>query len=298
MVRIQLAIQQTCSVFLSGPQAVGKSELAYGIYTARHRREGTPRNSGQFFPVDCQVLSDELLVAMLEVLASRLQNNVPAKLHMLVLERCEHLTLSGVDALQAWLEKHGNHCTLVATSRARFDELASKGAGWNRLMTRLCELEVMIPRLKERPEDIMPLALNYLALHCRNKERALLRFSSDAQKLLTSFPWPGNLRQLSSAVEEAVDHAVLSAVIHVNHLPVSIRTFPGTAEQLSSSKFEPIKLDEVLLEFEKIILSRALKLSPRNRARAARWLGISRPRLLRRIAQLGLDVEKRNSSQE
>jgi DNA-binding NtrC family response regulator len=105
---------------------------------------------------------------------------------------------------------------------------------------------------------------------------------------LTAYSWPENLGEVQRCVADMIQHAVFSAAVQSQHLPVSIRTFAGTAVA-SDQVVEPIKLDDVLLDLERIIISRAIKLSPRNRARVARWLGISRPRLLRRLTQLGLD---------
>ena len=112
------------------------------------------------------------------------------------------------------------------------------------------------------------------------------------QQLFSAFPWPQNYHQMSQAIDAAVDHAVLVASIQVSHLPVAIRAHASSSAAAEANSVQAIDLDQVLLQLERIMLARALKLSPRNRAQAARWLGISRPRLLRRIEQLGLGEEK------
>ncbi|MEM7312105.1 MAG: hypothetical protein AAF497_03030 [Planctomycetota bacterium] len=117
----------------------------------------------------------------------------------------------------------------------------------------------------------------------------MLSISYEAMDLLEAFSWPRNLTQLSETIKTAVQLSVLTKSIQASHLPVEVRSYLSNAAGEGSQAFEPISLDEVLLELEKIILRRALKLSPRNRAQVARWLDISRPRLLRRIEQLGLD---------
>ena len=89
-------------------------------------------------------------------------------------------------------------------------------------------------------------------------------------------------------MNEAVKAAVLSSAVQPNHLPVAIRTYASSVASETQSNVEPINLDEVLEELEKVMLRRAIRLSPRNRAQAARLLSISRPRFLRRIVQLGI----------
>ena len=108
-------------------------------------------------------------------------------------------------------------------------------------------------------------------------------------EILEAYTWPGNVVEMRQVASEMLSSAVLTSTIQPSHLPLQIRTFGGTLIGGKQPAVEPISLDEVLLDLERIMLQRALKLSPRNRARAARMLGISRPRFLRRISQLGLD---------
>ncbi len=158
-------------------------------------------------------------------------------------------------------------------------------------MARTAAIEIVLPPLRQRREDIAPLVHHRLAASCHAKGRAPLALANEALQLLTAFPWPENYAQLAQAIDETVKHAVLVSSIQANHLPLPVRTFASSAEQLAQAAFEPIDLDQVLLEMERIMLRRALKLSPRNRAQAARLLGISRPRFLRRIEQLGLEAD-------
>ncbi len=289
MTRAQLAIANPCHVFILGPSHVGKAEVARGIFLGRLKQSGLPRIAGQLFPVDCSVLNAELLDGMLEVFAGRLRPDTPAAAQHLVLEHVDQLSSDSVQQVNAWIDRFGSGCFIVSTSTTHPEQLAQRDGPWQKLVGRLAAVEIHIPPLRERREDIAALAQHALASYCQRSERALLTLSAEAIDLLTAYTWPQNLSQLTDSIEEAVEHAVLSSAIHVNHLPLGIRTFPGSAGQPDDSGVEPIRLDEILLDVERIILQRALKLSPRNRAQAARWLGISRPRLLRRISQLGLD---------
>lgn len=288
MARAQLAVASDCHYLVTGPQGLGKTEITQGIFLGRLRRLGIKRLSAQFLPLDCAVLDDNLFEGMLEVFAGRLRDNSPKLAQQLHLARIDQLTDLGAKHLLVWFGQYADRCRLSATSQIEPEQLVARGAAWPRLAAKLAELHVHVPPLSQRPEDIAPLAQQALASFCSRTERAQLIYSSAALDALTMFPWPGNLTQLTSVVEDAVKHAVLSASIQINHLPVAVRTYASSALQANSVHVEPIDLDEVLIEVERLLLRRALRLSPRNRAQAARWLGISRPRLLRRISQLGL----------
>ncbi|MCA9182992.1 MAG: hypothetical protein KDA51_16130 [Planctomycetales bacterium] len=289
MARAQLAISQPCGLLVSGPAGVEKSDIVRGVFLGRLKRAGLPKMAGQLFPIDCRIAEDEQLEEMLDRFAGRLRPELPPQSQLLLIERIEQLSDASVERLNRWLESTSGQCSAAATSVSRADELASRGLAWGRLLSRLATVEVAIPPLSQRRQDIAPVAMQLLAVACENNQRAQLSFTPEALQLINAFPWPENHRQLSEAIDEAVGRAVLVANIQVVHLPVAVRSYSSTNEQLEAGPIEPIDLDQVLLQCERIMLSRALKLSPRNRAQAARLLGISRPRLLRRIEQLGLD---------
>ena len=110
--------------------------------------------------------------------------------------------------------------------------------------------------------------------------------------LLVAYSWPGELRQLRGALESAVGQAFLTTVIQPEHLPVELRTFASGVLVETQTQMEPLSLDQLLEDVERDVLQKALEAMPRNRAQVARTLGISRPRLLIRISQLGLDADE------
>ncbi len=244
--------------------------------------------AGQFFPVDCAVLDSELLLGMLEVFSARLRSEVSPASQLLVLENIDRLANDAVKQILAWITTHANRCCVAATSWESNARLIERSTDWNRLTSMIATVEIKLPALSQRREDIAVLVQQVLAAQCSKLGRALLVLSAEASDLLTAYSWPENLAELQRSIADIIQHAVFSASIQSQHLPVSIRTFAGSAAARPLD-VEPIKLDEVLLELERIIVTRAIKLSPRNRAKVARWLGISRPRLLRRLSQLGLN---------
>lgn len=296
MARAQLAIAQPCGVLVSAPAGMDPAGIVRGIFLARLKKAGLPKLAGQLFPIDCRVVEGQQLEELLDVFASRLRPDAPQLSQLLLLEHLEHLGEAAVARLGNWLASTSHQCLAAATCDCRSDELAARSPAWSQLLFHLATIEVVIPPLSQRRQDIVPLAQHQLAVACHQKQRAQLSFTPEALQLLTAFPWPENYRQLSQAIDEAVGRAVLVANIQVVHLPVAVRSYSSTTDKLEPHPLEPIDLDQVLLQCERTMLQRALQLSPRNRAQAARLLGISRPRLLRRIEQLGLEPSAGDST--
>lgn len=297
--RAQLAIQANAPYIVVGPQHVGKVSVSKAIYMGRLKRLGISAIAGQYFTIDCQLLEAPLVEGMLEVFAGRLRPGVERFAQQVVLERVDVLPEEALGGVLQWLANVDEQSTVSATSLEPIESLARRGPQWQVLSSTLGTCEISIPALTERCEDILPLAHAFVAQSCRKAERALLSIAPETQDLLVAFRWPENLQQLQRTMDEAVKLAVLTPTIKANHLPVEVRAFAGqAAAQGVAEQFEPVDLDEILLDIERVVLRRAMKLSPRNRAQVARWLSISRPRLLRRLEQLGLDDKKKNPGEE
>jgi len=286
--RAQMAIRNPCNLLIHGPAGVGKLEVAQGIYLGRLKAASCQLSLGQFFPLDCRVLDLELIDGMLEIFSDRLEADLPRVAQQLILTGVDRLSNTGLERLLDWTNLYQDRCWMTATSSVSASQLVARGSTWSKMIHRLSAIEIVLPGLVERREDIPSLALQALSEECDQADRAQLLLSADASDRLVAYAWPGNVRQLRSTMEQAVQQAVLTSSIQTSHLPLAVRTYAGASTQESTESVTAIQLDAVLLDVERKLLSRALKLSPRNRARAARLLGISRPRLLRRIDQLGL----------
>ena len=299
MTRAQLAIQNDCNVLISGAAQTGKQEVVEAIFARRLRLASTPVHSGRLFPIECGVVDAELLSGMLEVFSGRRLEGVPRGSQQLLLDNLQLLDLDCVEVLTDWYSSHQSTCSLAATLQTSHrpatnplhsvtNEFSQRGGKWPKLLSILGQIDIHLPPLSERREDIAPLATQILSDFCSRQQKPQMRFSLDALDLLSAYTWRRNLIGLREAIESAVERAVLVPTLQVEHLPTAIRTFAGSAGQ-PNARVQPIEMDTVLLELETLMLKRALKLSPRNRAQVARLLGISRPRLLRRIEQLGLE---------
>jgi DNA-binding NtrC family response regulator len=159
----------------------------------------------------------------------------------------------------------------------------------------LTSLVIQLAPLRERRAEI-PLLSQALLERANKREGGLLRgFSPEAMEVLTRYDWPGNLTELARVIEHARAAAAKQTgknepgqFIVPTDLPVAIQGYTGAAYSppLAPKSIKP--LDELLMEFEQRLIETALKQARSNKSRAAEILGISRPRLYRRIKELGL----------
>ncbi len=154
----------------------------------------------------------------------------------------------------------------------------------------LTTLVIRLDPLRERLDELPLLAQHFL-------ERANLRsgrqrggFGDEAMRTLLGYDWPGNLRELARVVDDAHSRGEGDA-IDANDLPAAIRGNLGAAYTLPPILPPITPLDELLTQVERRLIESALSRSRHNKSRAAELLGISRPRLYRRIKELNLPDE-------
>ena len=93
---------------------------------------------------------------------------------------------------------------IIAATNADLEKRVAEGRFREDLFYRLNVISLTIPPLRERPEDIMPLATDFLAYFCRANHKLILGFTEEAERLLMSYAWPGNVRELRNTIERAV----------------------------------------------------------------------------------------------
>ncbi|MFO0974147.1 MAG: sigma-54 dependent transcriptional regulator [Phycisphaerae bacterium] len=155
------------------------------------------------------------------------------------------------------------------------------------LYHRLRVLQVHLPPLRERTEDILPLAKHFLRLHCQRFGLALKSLADDAAAALARCEWRGNVRELSHVVESVVLQ-VDGAVIQAEDLKLEPASAPGAHLQLSLPGGRLIEIDfdrgePKLEEIELTILQAAFEHTRHNLSQAARSLGITREALRYRL---------------
>ena len=151
-------------------------------------------------------------------------------------------------------------------------------------------ITVSIPPLRDRSDDFQPLAQHFLERHNQTADFQVGGLASESWTALGQYGWPGNLDELNTVIREAAEAAAerRSAVIQPPDLPFAFRT--GVDAQRTGGPLEqPIEpLEEVMERVEREHLGQAMRRSRGNKAEAARLLGLTRPRLYRRLQQLGM----------
>ncbi len=160
------------------------------------------------------------------------------------------------------------------------------------LYYRLNVVEITVPALRDRPEDIEPITAFYLERFRRQFGKPGLDLSPEARRMLHAYPWPGNVRELVNALERA---ALLcpGETIEPEHLPIEPVRRPRRARAQRRNGRVELELPEggvTLAEVEAALIEATLRQTRGNVSRAAELLGISRGALRHRMERLGIDA--------
>jgi DNA-binding NtrC family response regulator len=166
---------------------------------------------------------------------------------------------------------------IIAASNRQLEEEVKAGRFREDLFYRLNVVELYVPPLRERREDILPLANKFITEFARQRAR-LAEATADCLK---NYPWPGNVRELRNFIERAVLLSQ-SELILPEHLPAKLR------ETMKSSGSAAVSDSQPLDEIERQAILQALRLHKYNRTETAKALGISRRTLLYKLQRLRL----------
>jgi DNA-binding NtrC family response regulator len=159
---------------------------------------------------------------------------------------------------------------LISATNADIDAEVAAGRFRQDLLFRLNTVEVQLPPLRDRREDIPLLAEHFLAIHAVRYRKVLAGFDGTAVQTLAQYPWPGNVREL--------DHAVERAVLMTQSDWIRLGDLALRAAQESPSRLDDMSLEEV----EAFLIKKAMARHG-NVTQAARALGLSRSALYRRL---------------
>jgi DNA-binding NtrC family response regulator len=284
-------------VLITGESGVGKEIVADVIHA------WSPRAAGPLVKVNCAAIPETLLESELfghekgsftGAHAQRLGRFEQANAGTILLDEIAEMS----PPLQAKLlrvtqdgcfqrvgsnrEIHTNARILAASNRVLDDEVKA-GRFREDLFYRLNVVELNVPPLRERHEDILPLAGRFIEEFTKGRAR----FSDTVSACLERYSWPGNVRELRNAMERA-GLLSRSELILPEHLPTRVRAAadkPATAEAGDLERLE---------EIERQAIMQALRLHKSNRTETAKSLGISRRALiykLQRFRELGYKIE-------
>lgn len=165
---------------------------------------------------------------------------------------------------------------LLSATNANLAEEVAAGRFRQDLLFRLNTIEIGLPPLRERREDLPLLARHFLRQHAQRYRKRLTGFESAAMQRLFDHPWPGNVRELDHAVERAVLMAAGTVVT-----PGDLGLRPT---QDGGGRLEDMSLEEV----ESLLIQKAMARFDGNVSQAARALGLSRSALYRRLQRYGV----------
>lgn len=171
---------------------------------------------------------------------------------------------------------------LISATNADLETMSREGSYRQDLLFRLNTIEIKLPPLRERPEDILPLANHFLRRYLQKYMRQALKLSQAAEKRLLAHPWPGNVREL--------DHVVQRGVLMASAKEIVPRDF-GLDQALSTPRLENLTLAEA----ERFLIDHALKTCGGNIQQAAKHLGLSRGALYRRLEKFDIDHDRPRS---
>jgi DNA-binding NtrC family response regulator len=177
---------------------------------------------------------------------------------------------------------------LIAATNKNLEELVKAGTFREDLFFRLRVVEVWLPPLRSRKEDIPLLAHAFLREFARENAKNVTGFTPDALDLLLRYQWPGNVRELRTAVEHGV---VLcrSDKISARDIPAWVRNSTGPQALAPAQPGKPAPDVLSVAEAEKQLIIRALQECKGNRSQAAKRLGMSRRNLYRKLAHYQLE---------
>jgi transcriptional regulator with PAS, ATPase and Fis domain len=299
--QVELAAASQSSVLLVGPPGSGRQHLAAAIHYGEkgvrtliaREQEGPSAEmvSDIFFseltPLDCPVLAADLLEAAGAAIARATMRGEPPSSRTLLFHRIDELPAEVQAQLADFLARRPVEARLMATAAEPLLELARRGKFHADLAALLSTITIELPPLVRRRDDLPLLAQLFLEERNAAGSRQIGGFSPAALDRLDAYGWPGNLDELRQVVAEGHQRAA-GLYIDVKDLPERLHVAAQAAAQPRRTE-ETIVLDEYLGRVERELIRRALARAKGNKAKAARLLGVTRPRLYRRMVQLGLE---------
>jgi two-component system response regulator AtoC len=179
---------------------------------------------------------------------------------------------------------------LIAATARDIEAEVRAGRFREDLYYRLNVVRIHLPPLRERPEDIEPLAAVLLARAARRAGRSA-RLSPEALAALRGRPWAGNVRELENAIERAVVLAhddTIGADAFVAPAPSVAPSGPPAGPRTPAAPAPPVPLRDAIANAERAAVTQALEAAGGNRGEAARILGVSLRTLYYKLRQLGL----------
>jgi DNA-binding NtrC family response regulator len=286
------------TVLITGETGTGKEWVA-------RTHESSARSAGPFIAVNCAAIPRDLLESELfghvkgaftGAIGSRIGAFQQANHGTLFLDEIGDMDIEMQSKLLRVIEERavtpvGSAQTesldvrFVAATHHDLPELIGKGQFREDLYYRLNVIPIHLPPLRERIDDILPLAENFLARAALPEPRSL---SEDAIERLLRHPWPGNVRELRNAMER-VATLVRSPVLEARDLEFLSNQSLYAAVPIFDMALLDGEMNIAVESLERTMIQRALDAAAGNRTEAARRLGIHRQLLYKKLKQFGFE---------
>jgi DNA-binding NtrC family response regulator len=280
------------SILITGESGTGKEVIADLIHNL------SPRNKGPLIKINCAALPRELIESELfgSVKGAFTGANVDreglfrqSEGGTLLLDEISEMPIDTQSKLLRVLQEkevrpvggrasYKTDCRIIAATNRQTEEAIKAGKLREDLYYRISAISVHLPPLRERREDILPLATAFLKRFDAQAGRNLSGFSAPASEALRAFDWPGNVRQLQNEIQRAV---LMSEGNIINESDLSI------AAQASAKANPDLTLMEAM---ERNAILQMLKDTGGNKLETAKRLGIGRQTLYNKIKMYGIEA--------
>jgi Nif-specific regulatory protein len=284
-------------VLILGESGSGKEVVARAIHF------GSPRHGRPFLPVNCAAIAESLLESELfgheKGAFTGADSMRQGKFELagggtLFLDEIGDMSAGGQAKLLRVLEDRtvvrvgGSHpiavdARIVAATNRQLAEAVRAGKFRQDLYYRLTKVTLELPPLRERRDDVVPLAEYFLEQFGRDAGRRRLRLSAEAKVRLREHDWPGNVRELRNLMER-VAFLCAGETVEASDLVFILKPTSGDA----ADAFADLSLKDATKAFEEQHISRAIDRAGGNMTEAARLLGVQRTNLYRKMRMLGM----------
>ncbi len=298
----RVARSSTTTVLLMGESGTGKDVLAQAIHYE------SPRADKPFMPINCTALPDQLLESeLMGYEKGAFTDAKRTKKGLFELADGGTIFLDEIGdmkpALQAKLLRFLEDRTfkriggkedievdvrIIAATNRDLEKAVEEKAFREDLYYRLSVIPIVLPPLRERREDILPLAYHFLEAFNQEFKTSFRGFTPEAEELLQRYSWPGNIRELRNVIERAV---ILSTgdEIGADNLPWKIKSEHTRRAQAGEPGVVVLPDSGIDIEdVERELIVQALEKTGRNQTRAAKLLGLTRDALRYRMKKYNL----------
>ncbi len=292
----KISFSSKTTVLLQGESGTGKELLAKAIHYQ------SPRSDKPIIEINCAAIPDNLMES--ELFGYEAGAFTDAKKRKLgLLEKADEgtvffdeigdMSLNLQAKLLRVLEEEtfnrlgGNKSIkvdirIIAATNKDLEKAVKEERFRSDLFYRLNVVPIKIPPIRERKEDILPLALHFIQELNQELKRSYKRISSEAAACLINYPWPGNARELKNIMERIMSLHI-SDEIKLHHLPLEIRDYKKYTSSAGMEQAEKNKDLPTIEQLEKQYIKRVLEHTDDNKTKAAKILGIHPTSLFRKI---------------